>query len=96
MEETLINELVQGMELTKQLKNHLYPLASSPESCDFLFQKILSTYDKALSMLNLGDLVGEPHQVAGILGPTTQSSPTSENFDQDLNDQCPRDVYKKR
>ncbi|GFY97420.1 WRKY family transcription factor [Actinidia rufa] len=95
MEETLINELVQGMELTKQLKNHLYPLASSPESCDFLIQKILSSYDKALSILNLGDLVGEPHQVAGILGPTTQSSPTSENFDQDLNDQCPRDVYKK-
>ncbi|XP_057497931.1 probable WRKY transcription factor 41 [Actinidia eriantha] len=93
MEETLINELVQGMELTKQLKNHLDPLASSPESCDFLIQKILSSYDKALSMLNL---VGELHQVAGILGPSSQSSPGSENFDPDLNDQCPRDVYKKR
>ncbi|GFY92324.1 WRKY family transcription factor [Actinidia rufa] len=93
MEETLINELVQGMELTMQLKNHLDPLASSPESCDFLIQKILSSYDKALSMLNL---VGELHQVAGILGPSSQSSPGSENFDPDLNDQCPRDVYKKR
>lgn len=84
---TLINELIQGLELTKQLKNNLDPLASSPESCEFLIQKILSSYDKALSILNLGDSVGELHQIGGHGG-----SPKSEDFKV----HCHKDVYKKR
>ncbi|CAL5331789.1 unnamed protein product [Camellia sinensis] len=84
---TLINELIQGLELTKQLKNNLDPLASSPESCEFLIQKILSSYDKALSILNLEDSVGELHQIGGHGG-----SPKSEDFKV----HCHKDVYKKR
>ncbi|XP_050236058.1 probable WRKY transcription factor 53 [Mercurialis annua] len=47
----LMNELTQGKELTEQLKNHLNP-SSSPETRQFLVDKILSSYEKALSLLD--------------------------------------------
>ena len=85
---TLIHELNQGREFTKQLKNHLSPL-SSLELCDLLIQKIISSYEKAISLLNGGDLIRE-FQVDGILE-TSQalsgSNPMSE---------VSKDVYKKR
>ncbi|CAL5339915.1 hypothetical protein CsSME_00023750 [Camellia sinensis var. sinensis] len=99
-QERLINELNQGRELTKQLKNHLDPSAS-PESREFLIQKILSCYERSISMLNWGALVGELHKVDGT-SETPQSqlaghgSPMTDASDKDFKDQCHRDVYKKR
>jgi hypothetical protein len=86
--ETLINELNRGYELAKQLKRHIDPL-ESPESCEFLIQKIISTYDKSISMLNSGDLVGEPPKSLSAGSPWSEAS--------ELKDQCQiGDVYKKR
>ncbi|MED6180144.1 hypothetical protein PIB30_007655 [Stylosanthes scabra] len=53
----LINELIQGKELAKQLCNTLLSSSSSSSpssssSNEFLIEKILSTYEKALTMLN--------------------------------------------
>ena len=84
---TLINELNQGIELTKQLKNHIDDPLLSTESCEFVIQKILSSYEKVLSLLNWGRLEGELHQM---------DSPRSEAYDRYLKDQCHREVYKKR
>ncbi|KAL6982002.1 WRKY Transcription Factor [Sarracenia purpurea var. burkii] len=101
-EETLIKELNQGKELTMQLRDYLDQLASSPESCEFLIQKILSSYNKALSLLSLGDLVGELQQVADIFEPpqfvaaVAGLSPGSDGSGRELMDYCHRDVYKKR
>ncbi|KAJ4831819.1 hypothetical protein Tsubulata_040610 [Turnera subulata] len=98
---TLINELTQGKELTEQLRNHLNP--SSPiETRQFLIGKILSSYEKALSILSWVDSVQGPKPTTNII--TTlesphsfaNSSPRSEVFDQDLKDQSPKDVLKKR
>lgn len=46
----LINELTQGRELANQLKNHLD--LSAETSCESLVEKILCSYEKALSLLN--------------------------------------------
>ncbi|XP_057495933.1 probable WRKY transcription factor 41 [Actinidia eriantha] len=85
---TLINELNQGREFTKHLKNHLEPV-SSLELCDLLIQKILSIFENAISLLNGGDLIRE-FQVDRILE-TSQalsgSNPMSE---------VSKDVYKRR
>ncbi|KAJ8556232.1 hypothetical protein K7X08_022990 [Anisodus acutangulus] len=48
---TLITELTQGKEFVNKLKNQFDPLAS-PEKCDLLLEKILSSLDKSLSILN--------------------------------------------
>ncbi|XP_015968387.1 probable WRKY transcription factor 30 [Arachis duranensis] len=50
-EHGLINELIQGKELAKQLCN-LLSSSSSSSSKEILIDKILSTYEKALTMLN--------------------------------------------
>lgn len=47
----VVNELVQGRELTKQLLKLLEP--STPlEKPEFLMDRILATYDKALNLVN--------------------------------------------
>ncbi|XP_060204250.1 probable WRKY transcription factor 53 [Lycium barbarum] len=48
---TLITELTQGKDCVNKLKNQFDPLAS-PEECDLLLEKILSSLDKSLSILN--------------------------------------------
>lgn len=86
---TLINELTQGREMANQLKNHLTP-SSSRETREFLVEKILSSYEKALSMLKCGGFVSElPHSLPG-------SSPRSEGSNQYFKDQAGKDVFKKR
>lgn len=97
----LITELIQGKELTKQLSNHLNP-SSSPKTRQFLIQKILSTYEKALSVLNSGaspvDLKLN-NNITILESPCSfpNCSPKSEASDQDCKDQChSKDVYKKR
>ncbi|KAJ6972475.1 WRKY transcription factor 6 [Populus alba x Populus x berolinensis] len=96
---TLISELSQGKELAKQLSNHLNP-SSSLEARQFLVDKILSSYEKALSLLNWGALVDQqPKPTIGTVEPLhsfANSSPRSEVSDQDCKEECNKDVYKKR
>ncbi|MFS7925080.1 putative transcription factor WRKY family [Helianthus anomalus] len=48
----LMNELTQGRDLANQLKGHLDQTLSAAQTCEFLVERILSSYEKALSMLN--------------------------------------------
>ncbi|XP_030966941.1 probable WRKY transcription factor 53 [Quercus lobata] len=94
-QKTLISELNQGKELAKQLMNHLNP-SSSHETCEFLIEKILSSYEKALSMINWGACVEEPKSTINNLESPSSfaiTSPRSEGYDQDSKH---KDVYKKR
>lgn len=95
---TLINELNQGKDLAKQLRKHLNP-SSSVETRQFLVEKILSSYEKALSILNWGDFMVEPKSTIRVLESPhsiANSSPRSDVSDQDCKDQCHKDVFKKR
>ncbi|KAI3792602.1 hypothetical protein L2E82_06485 [Cichorium intybus] len=60
---TVIHELTQGIEMAKQLRLNL----DSAEAREFLIQKILSSYEKALFVLQSG---GQPRA-----GPLPGSSP---------------------
>ncbi|KAA3460099.1 putative WRKY transcription factor 53 [Gossypium australe] len=98
---TLISELIQGMELAKQLRVHL-DTASSTESMDLLVQKILSSYEKALLILQFSRpmSMGQPQQNVGATSGVPESplsingSPRSDDLDKDNQDI--RDVSKKR
>lgn len=105
---SLISELIQGMELAKQLRMHLGTTAasSSVESRDLLVQKILSSYDKALLILNLSGPMGQQPQQNNVGATLTSGglpesplsingSPRSDDLDKD-NNQDTRDVSKKR
>ncbi|CAA0838223.1 Probable WRKY transcription factor 41 [Striga hermonthica] len=82
---TLINELTQGMEKAKQLHFHLCS-SSPPEEQDFLVQRILSSYEKALSILEWnGSVTGQaqvPTLVSGRLDSSvsTDGNPISEDL----------------
>ncbi|XP_060218454.1 probable WRKY transcription factor 41 [Lycium barbarum] len=71
----LISQLTQGKELVNQLKKQLGPLAS-PEECDLLLGKILSTLEKSLSILNLKALLLD----GGINANNSTSSCSSISF----------------
>jgi len=93
-QKNLVEELTLGMELAKQLQIHLNVPSSSRETREVLVQKILTSYEKALSMLNFGtSLVGELHPVGGITirnsesPPSHSGSPRSEDSDRDTRDQ---------
>ena len=96
---TLISELIQGMELAKQLRLHLVA-ASSVESRDLLVQKILSSYEKALLILKLSGPMGQSQQNVGTTSGVPESplsingSPRSDDLDKDNQDI--RNVSKKR
>ncbi|KAJ0099137.1 hypothetical protein Patl1_20308 [Pistacia atlantica] len=92
----LINELTQGRELARQLQFNLNVPYSSHETREILVQKIISSYEKALSILNFssGTSVGEPQPAGlGIESPPLSGSPRSEDSDRDLTEQ---DGSKKR
>ncbi|KAM0046010.1 putative transcription factor WRKY family [Helianthus debilis subsp. tardiflorus] len=55
-EKTLIHELTQGLQMAERLKVNLH----SPETSEFLIQKILSIYDNALFVLQCGNSSGQP------------------------------------
>ncbi|KAK8266779.1 hypothetical protein V6Z12_D12G269100 [Gossypium hirsutum] len=89
------------MELAKQLRVHL-DTASSAESMDLLVQKILSSYEKALLILQFSRpmSMGQPQQNVGATSGVPESplsingSPRSDDLDKDNQDT--RDVSKKR
>lgn len=98
----LIDELMQGKELAKQLCDHLLVSSSSSSSShetnEVLIEKILSTYEKALAMLNCKANVGESK--ANINGSMmdspcsfTNGSPKSEVMEPEIKN---KDVFKKR
>lgn len=96
-QKNLVEELTLGMELAKQLQIHLNVPSSSRETREVLVQKILTSYEKALSMLNFGTgLVGELHPVGGVTirnsesPPSHSGSPRSEDSDRDTRD--PRQI----
>ncbi|KAH6804626.1 hypothetical protein C2S51_032873 [Perilla frutescens var. frutescens] len=81
----VVRELSEGKELAKQLQHHLnlQSSSSSHESREFLLQRILYSYDHALSMLTHGEgpppppTTDSPRSLAG-------SPPHSDDSDQDL------------
>lgn len=87
----LINELTQGRELARQLQAHLNVPYSSHETREMLAQKITSSYEKALSILNFSSSAsaGEPQLPVGlgVESPPLSGSPRSEDSDRDLKDQ---------
>lgn len=90
-QKNLINELTQGRELARQLQGHLNASSSSHETREFLVQKILSSYEKSLSMLRWSSSVGEPQPIAGAVRtsespPSLVGSPRSEDSDRDIRD----------
>uniref|UniRef100_A0A7N0VKE2 WRKY domain-containing protein n=1 Tax=Kalanchoe fedtschenkoi TaxID=63787 RepID=A0A7N0VKE2_KALFE len=58
--QALINELKQGRELAKQLRNHLNPSTASSQTRQFLVEKIISSYEKTLAKLNRSSLPVAP------------------------------------
>ena len=92
---SLINELIQGKELAKQLCNHLVSSSSSPsshETNEFLIEKILSTYKKALTVLNWESDVGEIKTTNSHCS-STDGSPRSEVMDEEFKH---KHAFKKR
>ncbi|CAI0441612.1 unnamed protein product [Linum tenue] len=71
---TLVNELIQGMEFAKQLSFHLEG-SSSVENAEILVQRILSSYEKALLILNWSGSVGhQPLQAAAVTAPVAAAA----------------------
>ncbi|GLU00792.1 hypothetical protein SLE2022_181360 [Rubroshorea leprosula] len=79
---SLLNELTQGKDLATELQIHLNP-PSSTETRLFLVEKILCSYEKALSMLNSGAF-------SGML----EAQPSAANSTLDSSDL--KDISKKR
>lgn len=99
----LINELTHGKELANQLRNYL-DKTTSLQDCEFLVEKIVSSYEKALSMLNWSaSLVAEPlplplpnnnNNTMESPNSFAETSPTSDNSD--LDSKYDKNVIKKR
>ncbi|KAE9603986.1 putative transcription factor WRKY family [Lupinus albus] len=89
----LVHELLQGLELVRQLQKNLHmPCSSSQETHELLIQKIISIFEKALQIVNgnRGPL-GEPssqHSIGVTIrmseSPPLSGSPHSEDSDRDL------------
>ncbi|KAL1552770.1 WRKY transcription factor [Salvia divinorum] len=100
---SLVRELSQGKEMAKQLQNHLnLQSSSSRESREFLLQRIMYSYDQALSMLARNDPAAAaggrseapPPQPMPMPMPESPwpvvGSPQSDDSDQDFTDQASR------
>ena len=90
-QKSLINELAQGKELAMQLQAHLNVPSSSQETREVLVHKILASYEKALSMLTLGN-------ASAIIGlsespPSLSGSPRSEDSDPEHRHDASRKRY---
>ncbi|XP_042480596.1 probable WRKY transcription factor 41 [Macadamia integrifolia] len=92
----LFNELIQGKELVKQLQMHLDP-SYSEEIRNMLVEKILSSFDKALSMVKWVGSEGEARPTgATTTTPVMSDSPRSDSGSPHSEDSDRRDIYKKR
>lgn len=52
-QKSLVGEIIEGMELAQQLRLSLSTTSSSSENTEFLVQRILTSYEKALLLLQL-------------------------------------------
>ncbi|KAL5727076.1 WRKY Transcription Factor [Ranunculus cassubicifolius] len=85
----LISELVQGKELVDQLRYHLNPTSQAGE---VLIEQILSTVNKALSMLNYNGTEAESQvKMSNIRTIESPQSGSPRSEDSDI-----RDVYNKK
>ncbi|KAF3432871.1 hypothetical protein FNV43_RR23973 [Rhamnella rubrinervis] len=81
-QKNLVNELTQGRELAKQLQIHINVPSSSYETREFLVQKILASFEKALSMAhgsNSSAADPNPTNIAGVANIQMSESPPSLN-----------------
>ncbi|KAI3444438.1 hypothetical protein Pfo_001103 [Paulownia fortunei] len=97
---TVISVLTQGRELANELKKQLHPTTTSREACDILVERVLSSYENALKLLDCMALLGngDPSQIAVsnvFEAPNSmEGSPGSEGSDQNSKDQLQK--FKKR
>ncbi|XP_047147956.1 probable WRKY transcription factor 53 [Vigna umbellata] len=98
----IIQELLQGLELARQLQVHLHTPSSSRETRDLLIHNIISIFEKALEMVNWKGPVpaGESSQLPlaaaiRMSDSPISSSPQSEDSERDLKDQD-NNAFKKR
>lgn len=98
---TLINELVQGMEKAKQLQFHLCSTSRS-EAQHLLLQRILSSYEKALLILNWRGPVGQTQAAVAPASGAVEStisvdgSSRSEDLNNNFRDHQDYSTSKKR
>ncbi|XP_041009915.1 probable WRKY transcription factor 53 [Juglans microcarpa x Juglans regia] len=100
-QKNLKKELTQGRELARQLQSHLNAPSSSQESREILVQKILASYEAALSMLRWSSS-DQPQPLRGAIR-TSESppsdlvgSPRSEDSDRDLKNPEHRDIASRK
>ncbi|KAL8103100.1 putative WRKY transcription factor 53 [Apium graveolens] len=92
---TIANELIQGMEVARQLKFHLSSSTSSPETQQRLLQRILSSYDNALLLLNWNESSAvQPQAVPATV--SVPHSPVSADGSPGGSKDHYQDVSKKR
>ncbi|KAK9059329.1 hypothetical protein SSX86_021949 [Deinandra increscens subsp. villosa] len=94
----VISELTQGMQLAMHLKSVLSSESSS-ESKHVLIQEIISSYDRALSMVNWGDSGGQTQSMLSRPESSVNidESPRSQDVNQPFNyQQDEKVVCKKR
>lgn len=96
---SLLTEIIEGMELAKQLRLSL-SAASSSDTRQFLVQRILSSYEKALLILNFS---GPAQSTAGAIASVPESlvsayaGPCFDDYNKSPKDhQDLTDVSKKR
>lgn len=100
-QKTLVNELIEGMELAKQLRAHLGTTAST-ETNEALVQKILTSYEKALLVLKWSGSTGQTPTAGAITAVpgsplSINGSPRSDELDGTFKDnQDQQDSSKKR
>ncbi|OVA11453.1 DNA-binding WRKY [Macleaya cordata] len=87
----LLNELIQGKELVKELRTHLKQPSSTGES---LIGMLLSSYDRAISMANKTGC--DPRITAGLISPGSLESPRSKSESPRSDDSGPSDLSKRR
>lgn len=99
----LIGELIQGMELVKQLREQVSITSSSTETTETLLQRILASYEKALMILRWSGSLGQTQTAAGVTAGfpgspiSVNGSLGSNEFDKGLKDhRDPNDVSKRR
>ncbi|MCD7458851.1 transcription factor [Datura stramonium] len=100
---TLINELTQGIEHTKQLREHFHSADSTSENQELLLQRILSSYEQSLLILKWsGSTVQSPPALPPSSGAIESSvsvdgSPKSDDKKRSFQDhQELIDISKKR
>ncbi|GKC81768.1 hypothetical protein Tco_1137485 [Tanacetum coccineum] len=69
---TVIDELTQGIQMAKELRFNL----NSPQARDFLIQKLFSSYENALFILKSGESADQP-MAAALPAPSLPESTTS-------------------